>query len=571
MTMMRLRRFGVVVALGGLVFAATPWSPLEPALAQESNASLHNQIDLLKAEMSQMQEKLEALQRQEQQNEERSNAAAQAAQQAVAHTLPPNAPRVTESATHRFGLTSADGQNAIEFTGRLHLDTADYLNTHSYLPSARGDDLDSGINARRARIGFDGRFMGDWAYALIYDFGNTSDTLNINNYAAQNTKLQPAYATSYNSALSGLENAFITYNGFYNHGQTYPVAIDLGYLDVPSNLDEATSSNDIMFLERSSSQVVQTEFGGGDFRSAFGARSNNDRYWAGLYLTGPQSGALHSSCAATPTTQANSTATSCPTPEQMALVTRATYQVLQDQDYSLHLGVNNILDFTPRSSSNAESLQLYDRPELRVDPTIFLVTCGQASTATATGNTCKGINSKNADVLGFEFAGAVGHLYAQAEFYHYMVSQYLAAGETLAPTLDFNGGYAEVSYSFGGTRHYLPSSGAYTGVIPEQPLSFNGGGWGALEIAARYSAIDLNDDSPGYGHLLRSTGGVEGGYQQTWSIGLNYYPNYNMRFMLDFLHVNVTNRLLPNTTTGALTLNGGISFNAIAARTQLNF
>jgi hypothetical protein len=41
--------------------------------------------------------------------------------------------------------------------------------------------------------------------------------------------------------------------------------------------------------------------------------------------------------------------------------------------------------------------------------------------------------------------------------------------------------------------------------------------------------------------------------------------------MLDFLHVNVTNRLLPNTTTGALTLNGGVHFNAIAARTQVNF
>ena len=197
MTKMLHRQFAWGAAIGGMAWI---WS-CAAGLAQESNASLHQQIDLLKGEMTQMQQKLERLQQQEQRNEERANAAAQAAQQAEAHTLPPNAPRVTESATHRFGLTSADGQNAIELTGRLHLDAADYLNTRSDLASARGDNLNGGINARRARIGFDGRFMGDWAYALIYDFGNTSDTVNINNFAAQNTRLQPAFVDDVAEAI----------------------------------------------------------------------------------------------------------------------------------------------------------------------------------------------------------------------------------------------------------------------------------------------------------------------------------------------------------------------------------
>jgi hypothetical protein len=46
-------------------------------------------------------------------------------------------------------------------------------------------------------------------------------------------------------------------------------------------------------LERASAQVVATEFGGGDFRSALDVRSNNDRYWFGAFLSGPNSGALH--------------------------------------------------------------------------------------------------------------------------------------------------------------------------------------------------------------------------------------------------------------------------------------
>src|ERR1700685_3552494 len=185
------------------------------ALAQDGNGALRDQIEQMKATMSQMQQTLDNLQQQEVRNEEKANAAAQAAAPGNAHAPPANAPRVTESANHRFGLSSADGQNTIELTGRLHLDAGDYFDTRSAFNSAAS--LDSGLNARRARIGVTGRFMGDWAYALIYDFGNTSDTVNINNYNAQNVHLQPAYQANSYAALSGLENAFITYNGFYSH------------------------------------------------------------------------------------------------------------------------------------------------------------------------------------------------------------------------------------------------------------------------------------------------------------------------------------------------------------------
>ncbi len=58
-----------------------------------------------------------------------------------------------------------------------------------------------------------------------------------------------------------------------------PLAFDLGYLDVPFTLDESISSNDTMFMERSSSQVVAVALGGGDNRSAFGARSYKTNYW----------------------------------------------------------------------------------------------------------------------------------------------------------------------------------------------------------------------------------------------------------------------------------------------------
>jgi phosphate-selective porin OprO/OprP len=36
-------------------------------------------------------------------------------------------------------------------------------------------ELDSGVNARRARFGVIGTFQSDWVYSLIYDLGGSSD------------------------------------------------------------------------------------------------------------------------------------------------------------------------------------------------------------------------------------------------------------------------------------------------------------------------------------------------------------------------------------------------------------
>ena len=48
-------------------------------------------------------------------------------------------------------------------------------------------------------------------------------------------------------------------------------------------------------------------------------------------------------------------------------------------------------------------------------------------------------------------------------------------------------GYVGVT---GEARRYIPTTGAYSGVRPEHPVG--SGGWGAWELAARYSYLDLN-------------------------------------------------------------------------------
>jgi phosphate-selective porin OprO/OprP len=496
------------------------------AIAIGAPAFAHAQsvrIDELQRQIRQLQEQLSALQRQVEESQVEIRKAQEEARAAKPPVAPPPsaaaptpAPHATMSRSNRPGIESADRRNSVELVSRLQLDAANYLRVK---PQGRGSpsSLTSGVNARRARIGFLGTFQEDWHYALIYDFGGSSDSL-----------------TASGALASGIENAYISYTGFR------PLAIEGGYMDVPWTLEEAMSSIDLLFLERASPQVVATGLVAGDFRSAFGVRWVDPRLWVGTYVTGPIAGSAH--------TGSNQ--------QQLGAVGRVAYQFAQTPEYSVHLGVNVGHVFQPRTSTApvVKQLTLSDRPELRVDPTSIL----------STGP----IAAKNASIYGLEAAASYRSLFFQGEFFHYVVDQYpsLALNGGHTPTLEFNGGYAEASWTLTGESHrYNPESGAYLGIVPDHPFSL-GGGSGAWEIAARFSQIDLNDHVvPGL--LQTATGGAYGGLQRVYSLGLNWYPNVNVRFMFDYIHATIDK--LAGTTAGTPPV--GARIDALAARGQVAF
>ncbi len=59
-----------------------------------------------------------------------------------------------------------------------------------------------GNNVRRARIGVLGKFLGDWNFALIYDFGGSSDGFG-----------GAAAGSLPGGGASGIENAYLSYTG----------------------------------------------------------------------------------------------------------------------------------------------------------------------------------------------------------------------------------------------------------------------------------------------------------------------------------------------------------------------
>jgi phosphate-selective porin OprO/OprP len=81
----------------------------------------------------------------------------------------------------------------------------------------------------------------------------------------------------------------------------------------------------------------------------------------------------------------------------------------------------------------------------------------------------------------------------------------------------------------GESRAYDSAFGAYGGIVPNNPVNIYGTGWGAWEIAARYSVMNLND-------VLGTAVGIAGGQQTIYTAGLNWYMNRNIRFILNYLH-----------------------------------
>ncbi len=117
------------------------------------------------------------------------------------------------------------------------------------------------------------------------------------------------------------------------------------------------------------------------------------------------------------------------------------------------------------------------------------------------------------DILrsGVELAYIDGPLSFEAE---YLNADFSTDNDT-EPT--FNGYHLQASYVFGGRRAY---SGGVIGGVERQEAA-------AWELAARYSSLDLVDE------------GLEGGEMNNVTLGVNYYPSDNVRFMTNLVFVDV--------------------------------
>lgn len=120
------------------------------------------------------------------------------------------------------------------------------------------------------------------------------------------------------------------------------------------------------------------------------------------------------------------------------------------------------------------------------------------------------------DILGLEFAWIHGPLSLQSEY----VSTNISIQE--GGNADFSSWYAFATYSITGESRFYDVSSA---TFDRQRVNknFREGGIGALEVALRFSGIDLED-----GH-------INGGKERNLTAGLNWYFNPNAKLMFNYV------------------------------------
>lgn len=73
---------------------------------------------------------------------------------------------------------------------------------------------------------------------------------------------------------------------------------------------------------------------------------------------------------------------------------------------------------------------------------------------------------------------------------------------------------------------------SFTGINPRHPLDFAHRGWGAWQLVARYSALDVDKRAfQGFSNPLYSANSAT-----SWSAGINWWLNKNVRLMMSYAH-----------------------------------
>lgn len=247
------------------------------------------------------------------------------------------------------------------------------------------------------------------------------------------------------------------------------------------SFEEITSSTQTMFMERSYGVDAFAE----DYNMGLAYL-----YWQPGWSVGV---GVHGDNATTTQTDGTGAAGR---DEGLGSSARLTFAPKHEAGDILHLGVS-----AAWRNPAADTLRIRTRADTRVTD-VRLVDTGSMA------------NVDNYTTLGLEAAAVMGPFTVQGEYARRDVMR------STGGDLSFDGYYVQAAYMLTGEkRAYYSQFGVFDGI---KPAAANRGAW---ELAARYDTIDLDD------------GTVKGGEQKALTLGLNYYVNYNLRFMLNAIQV----------------------------------
>ncbi|MFC6775102.1 OprO/OprP family phosphate-selective porin [Methylobacterium gregans] len=261
--------------------------------------------------------------------------------------------------------------------------------------------------------------------------------------------------------------------------------LTVGNMKEPFSLDQLISDNNTVFTERSLADAFAPAR---NFGFAIGRRMGDWTAVVGVFGGNANTGIRS---------------------EGVSAAARLTAAPINTDAQVLHLGISGNYRSLPQ---NEAPLQLSARSEAFLFARPFVNT-GDIRDAASIGR------------IGLEAAYRHGPVLIQAEYIRTEIERFDGAR-----ALSFQGGYIEASVVLNGqgrryalTPDYGTTYAIFSGVRVGDAERVSNGGFGVFELAARFSAIDLDD------------GPVRGGIEQDVSVGLNWYPDRNVRLMADYI------------------------------------
>lgn len=181
--------------------------------------------------------------------------------------------------------------------------------------------------------------------------------------------------------------------------------------------------------------------------------------------------------------------------EGMGVAARLTLTPVNSAPRLVHVGLAAAWEEPGSTDAGEDTVRFRARPESHVTSTRLVATPHLSSVS-------------NIVRIGLEAAAVFGPLSIQAE--HMSVTTATAMDD-----YDFSGSYAFLSWFPGGEQR------PYKNGVFGRVKAFN-----AWELGLRWSRLDLND------------GAIQGGEEENLTLGVNFYVNPQLRFMLNYISVD---------------------------------
>lgn len=286
------------------------------------------------------------------------------------------------------------------------------------------------------------------------------------------TDWEYSLALEFGNAEIDIKDAIIAYKGFA------PLSIKAGHFKTPFSLEQMNSRKFLTFTER----ALPNEFAP-DRKIGVGANIYGDIWTA-------EAAFLGEFFSDDPDDEAD---------EGWTAASRFTLSPIHSDNTIVHIGTSGLYQIP----DDDKEVKFDAKPETHIMSVKYV-------------NTGKIKNIENLFKYGFEAAFLYGPFSVQGEY----IGCYLNRDDN-EEDLDFTGWYIFSSYFLTGeSRNYKFKKGAFGRVKPVHKF-------GAIELALRYSTIDLNDEP-----------NITGGEEKNVTLGLNWYINPNIRLITNYIFVD---------------------------------